>query len=884
MEKQEYSLSGLAEIWSKFFHHYIVPEEILISTSKGKKISRKSQEQVGHYVRLIRDMAANRELTLVVDYDDLSKAVMDNASYQPIIDCLETEVDMAIESGRDALVDIMKGIGAGPDNGETESRLGAQYAADMADDIKLSIINPSRHLNIPEIKNHHLLLKLVSFEGIVNATDEDTRFMFIKAAMQCPSCNRILEYQGSPNPNRVHKCDDCKVNLKLNIKESVGQSYQSIRVQERPDNALEGRVATDIEVRITNQEYINLVRNGDFVNVSGIVRIDHERSSRSPIYDFYIDASHIELKHEDFMAEYDPVLAEQVQSAVAKETEDTDFEKLWHSVAPTVTGHKAIKIAILLLMAGGLGRDLPDRSRLRGDINLLFVGDSETFKTVFARWLAPVMPRFVYNSGESSSIAGLMATALYNKEGIPVLTGGAFVLANSGVIVLDEIDKYDDNQRQRLLEVLEDTQTMTIRKLGINKTLHVRCSTIGIANPIAGYWDKNLSFEENTGFKRAWYSRFDLIFTFIDQPDREKDTQNAEHFMDHYFAGTSEKKGAESRKRQHLQKTKHIKVKTKGGEVEYYSPAFMAHWVRHVRQTYEDPVLLQGSKAHLSLLTSYLKARGYDVEHMSREDIERTVKARKIGPRQIGALIRLARASARAHMRNEVTEKDAKLAIWLIKESIRSSGLHIVPGDLDSEDTITTAPVSTLKTNDISIPQKELDRIAKAEHGPRSRFLKVLGKVGTTECSLCRRGRTHEGQICDNCTKGVVGTIFSKSTFFAECDAVDIDIRYVKHYWDYCQATGYVKFKGRGDTHELTSAGFVFLARSIAYKELPSLEQEIEVEKENDKMSRIRAEMAKVKIDPTDKLLQQDLETDEDEVPDVDNADDSSEADEQDEP
>ena len=61
--------------------------------------------------------------------------------------------------------------------------------------------------------------------------------------------------------------------------------------------------------------------------------------------------------------------------------EEDVFDVLGASVAPTIEGHKFVKKSILLQLLGGAEKVLENGTHLRGDINIMMVGDPSTAKS-----------------------------------------------------------------------------------------------------------------------------------------------------------------------------------------------------------------------------------------------------------------------------------------------------------------------------------------------------------------------------------------------------------------------------------------------------------------------------------------------------------------------
>ncbi|KAK9464829.1 MCM2/3/5 family-domain-containing protein [Lipomyces arxii] len=210
-----------------------------------------------------------------------------------------------------------------------------------------------------------------------------------------------------------------------------------------------------------------------------------------------------------------------------------------NSIAPSIYGNADIKRAIACLLMGGSKKILPDGMRLRGDINVLLLGDPGTAKSQILKFVEKVAPIAIYTSGKGSSAAGLTASVQRDSTTREFyLEGGAMVLADGGVVCIDEFDKMRDEDRVAIHEAMEQ-QTISIAKAGITTILNSRTSVLAAANPVFGRYDDMKSPGENIDFQTTILSRFDMIFIVKDDHNEGRDQNIAKHVMSLHMKNTS---------------------------------------------------------------------------------------------------------------------------------------------------------------------------------------------------------------------------------------------------------------------------------------------------------------------------------------------------------
>ncbi|EDU42560.1 DNA replication licensing factor mcm5 [Pyrenophora tritici-repentis] len=311
---------------------------------------------------------------------------------------------------------------------------------------------------------------------------------------------------------------------------------QVLKLQEAPDQVPVGELPRHI--MISADRYLaNRVVPGTRCSVMGVFSIYQQKGSKRAgnaavaIRNPYIRAVgiHAEVDHG---TKGNAVFTEEEEQEFLEMSRRPDIYQVFaRCIAPSIYGNEDIKKAIACLLMGGAKKILPDGMKLRGDINVLLLGDPGTAKSQLLKFVEKVSPIAIYTSGKGSSAAGLTASVQRDHNTREFyLEGGAMVLADGGVVCIDEFDKMRDEDRVAIHEAMEQ-QTISIAKAGITTILNSRTSVLAAANPIFGRYDDMKTPGENIDFQTTILSRFDMIFIVRDEHDRGRDERIAKHVM-----------------------------------------------------------------------------------------------------------------------------------------------------------------------------------------------------------------------------------------------------------------------------------------------------------------------------------------------------------------
>ncbi|KAK4337011.1 hypothetical protein RND71_043966 [Anisodus tanguticus] len=395
----------------------------------------------------------------------------------------------------------------------------------------------SKHVT-PRTLSSKLLGQMICVEGIVTKCSL-VHSKVVKSVHYCPKTNKFLErkytdftnHSAVPSSSVYPTKDDEGNLLETEFGLSVYKDHQTFTIQEMPEKAPAGQIPRAVEI-ISDNDLSDLCKPGDRVQVIGVYRClpAKQKNYTNGTFRTILLANNIKLLSKEVSIDISSSDVQKCKKFSRQKNQDV-FEILSRSVAPTIHGHEMVKKAILCMLLGGVEKVLPTGTRLRGDINVLLIGDPSVAKSQLLRYVLFCAPRAIPTTGRGSTGVGLTAAVVTDFEtGERRLEAGAMVLADRGVVCIDEFDKMTDMDRTAIHEVMEQG-TVTITKAGINARLNARCSVLAAANPVYGRYDEYKLPKENIGLQDSLLSRFDVIFIMLDKNDEENDSKIADHIL-----------------------------------------------------------------------------------------------------------------------------------------------------------------------------------------------------------------------------------------------------------------------------------------------------------------------------------------------------------------
>ncbi|KAF2722292.1 MCM-domain-containing protein [Polychaeton citri CBS 116435] len=381
-----------------------------------------------------------------------------------------------------------------------------------------------------QLRQSHLN-SMVRVTGVVTRrTGVFPQLKYVK--FDCTKCGVTLGpfAQDSHSEVKLSFCQNCQSRgpFTLNSEKTVYRNYQKLTLQESPGTVPAGRLPRHREV-ILLWDLIDSAKPGEEVEIIGIYRNNYDAQLNNkngfPVFATILEANHV-VKSHDQLAGFR--LTEADEREIRALSRDPQIvEKIVSSIAPSIYGHNDIKTAVALSLFGGVSKVAQGKHSIRGDINILLLGDPGTAKSQVLKYVESTAHRAVFATGQGASAVGLTASVRRDPMTAEwTLEGGALVLADRGVCLIDEFDKMNDQDRTSIHEAMEQ-QTISISKAGIVTTLQARCAVMAAANPIGGRYNATVPFSQNVELTEPILSRFDILCVVRDTVDPSEDERLA---------------------------------------------------------------------------------------------------------------------------------------------------------------------------------------------------------------------------------------------------------------------------------------------------------------------------------------------------------------------
>ncbi|XP_073439830.1 maternal DNA replication licensing factor mcm3 [Dendrobates tinctorius] len=621
----------------------------------------------GIYHGKVRDMIGANEHRLVVNLNDLRRKNERRANI------LLSNAFLEVIAFQRALKDLVASIDA------TYAKQFEEFSVGFEGSFG------SKHVS-PRTLIAGFLGNLVCVEGIVTKCSL-VRPKVMRSVHYCPATKKTLErkytdlttLEAFPSTAIYPTKDEENNPLETEYGLSTYRDHQTLSIQEMPERAPAGQLPRSIDI-IADDDLVDKCKPGDRVQIVGVYRClpSKQGGFTSGTFRTILLANNIKPMSKEIAPTFSANDVAKIKKFCKVHSKDI-FDQLSKSLAPSIHGHEYIKKAILCMLLGGNEKVLENGTRIRGDINVLLIGDPSVAKSQLLRYVLHTAPRAIPTTGRGSSGVGLTAAVTTDQEtGERRLEAGAMVLADRGVVCIDEFDKMSDMDRTAIHEVMEQGR-VTIAKAGIQARLNARCSVLAAANPVYGRYDQYRTPMENIGLQDSLLSRFDLLFIVLDQMDADNDREIADHVLRiHRYRTPGEQDGyamplgcsveifatddpnatdVTDQELQIYEKHDTLLHGPRKNKSKIVSMEFIRKYI-HVAKLIK-PVLTSEAADHIS--QEYAKLRSHDEINNDR------ARTMPVTARALETMIRLATAHAKVRMSKTIDRQDAEMALELVQ-------------------------------------------------------------------------------------------------------------------------------------------------------------------------------------------------------------------------
>jgi replicative DNA helicase Mcm len=460
---------------------------------------------------------------------------------------------------------------------------------------------------------------------------------------------------------------------------------QWIEIQEQPEYVPSGAQPRRGMVLIEGDQ-VNKHLPGERItaNVIPVVRSEVRNRKKTPMFDVIFHL--ISSEHESTPFTEISIDEEDSDRILEVSKRDDLMYLIQRSIAPSIfatgiLGH--VKRSLALQLFGGVSRRLNDKTRSRGDIHILLMGDPGVAKSQLLTFISDLSPRGRFATGGGVSGAGLTAAAVRDAfgDGRFALEAGVLPLSDRGLAAIDEFDKISPEDRRMMHPAMEQ-QKVHVAKGGITATLHSRCAILAAANPKDGRFSKRgpnqsvmRSFQE-TGLPPPLASRFDIIWMIRDEVRIHDDEKIARHILNNRTSGKTESIMDNSIELSPPDLEESFIVTLENGE-EHLTQNFLRKYIAFAKRTIHPQLDEESKNVILKYYTEERQSFGREDQSASQyESNQGKDTVIPITARALEALIRLTEAHARMHLQEVATVENANVALAVFRHWREESGIE----------------------------------------------------------------------------------------------------------------------------------------------------------------------------------------------------------------
>lgn len=462
------------------------------------------------------------------------------------------------------------------------------------------------------------------------------------AVYECRSCMRTIRMDIHDNIlTEPTLCPDCGGrSFRLNQELSEYRNYRYVKLEEPLELRSGGQTR---EIKAYMQDYLaspfHTLKAGDVCDIIGTFQIRKtEKSNKKNDFEFIIDLHNIcpvDNAFEDYR-----INDEDKQEIINLSQEPMIYNRLVASLAPDIYSYDTVKEGLLLQLFEGYR---PEDDVFKNDYmdrwtsHILLIGDPGIGKSQLITALSRKAPKIITINGADTSKAGLTTSAVKDElTGAWTLEAGAVVLADTGVLCIDEFDKLGKSSQKGLNQAMEQL-SVSSAKAGLVQTMSARTSIIACANPKYGRFNPYKSVREQINIPDSTLSRFDLVFALEDVIDKENDTKLADNLLN---------KNLES------------------SGFDLIDEELFKKYVTYAKMECY-PVLDKEAKD--LLIKFYVE---------TRQTAKQDNHSKPITARDLKALERLTIARAKTELREKANANDAECSIRIYREALKTLGLE----------------------------------------------------------------------------------------------------------------------------------------------------------------------------------------------------------------